>query len=249
MARKRMIDPGIWQSEDFSKLSTLAKLVFIGIFSNADDEGRGRGKASYIKSVLFPYDEGMRVIDVDKALSEIAHNMSVTFYLHDENEYYSLDKWCKWQKIDRASDSVLPPPDDMSTIIRRTLDEESTNARRALAPNRKEVNRKEVNRKEENINIGDFFEKIWAAYPRKYGKGKISDAKKRELYAIGDELFRCIERYSESCEGKEEKYIMHGSTFFNSGYVDFLDANYTPAKGKNTNNQFLKLLSELEPET
>ena len=51
-----MIDPGIWQSEDFSKLSTLAKLVFIGLFSNADDEGRGRAKAAYIKSTLFPYD-------------------------------------------------------------------------------------------------------------------------------------------------------------------------------------------------
>ncbi len=33
MARKRMIDPNIWQSEDFSKLSTLGKLVFIGLFS------------------------------------------------------------------------------------------------------------------------------------------------------------------------------------------------------------------------
>ncbi len=33
--------------------------------------------------VVFPYDEGMRIIDVDKALSEIAQNMSVTFYLND----------------------------------------------------------------------------------------------------------------------------------------------------------------------
>ena len=45
MARKRMIDPGIWQSEDFAKMSTLGKLVFIGLFSNADDEGRGRANA------------------------------------------------------------------------------------------------------------------------------------------------------------------------------------------------------------
>lgn len=53
MARRRMIDPNIWQSEDFSKLSTLAKLVFIGLFSQADDEGRGRAKPIYIKSILF----------------------------------------------------------------------------------------------------------------------------------------------------------------------------------------------------
>ena len=42
-----MIDPNIWQSEDFSKLSTLGKLVFIGLFSLADDEGRGRSNPVY----------------------------------------------------------------------------------------------------------------------------------------------------------------------------------------------------------
>ena len=40
VARKRMIDPSMWINEDFGTLSTLAKLVFIGLFSSADDEGR-----------------------------------------------------------------------------------------------------------------------------------------------------------------------------------------------------------------
>ena len=55
MARKRMIDPNIWQSEDFSRLSTLGKLVFIGLFSLADDEGRGRCNPVYLKSTLFRF--------------------------------------------------------------------------------------------------------------------------------------------------------------------------------------------------
>ena len=54
MARKRMIDPNIWQSEDFSKLSTLGKLVFIGLFSLADDEGRGRCNPVYQRAA-HPY--------------------------------------------------------------------------------------------------------------------------------------------------------------------------------------------------
>ena len=132
MPRKRMIDPGIWQSEDFSKLSTLAKLVFIGLFSNADDHGRGRAKAVYIKSILFPYDEGIRVIDVDKTLSEIGSNMSVTFYLRDENEYYSLDNWKIWQKVEKPRDSVLPCFDESCTRIRQSIDDESGNNRRTF---------------------------------------------------------------------------------------------------------------------
>ena len=95
MARKRMISPEIWDSENFSKLSILARLVFIGMFSNADDEGRGKAKAAFLKSKLFPYDESMRVADVESALDEVAENMSVTMYSHDGNEYYSFDNWKK----------------------------------------------------------------------------------------------------------------------------------------------------------
>ena len=90
MARKRMIDPNIWQSEDFSKLSTLGKLVFIGLFSLADDEGRGRCNPVYLKSTLFPYEEGIRSTDIDKTLSEISSNMSVIFYSCDGSSYYSI---------------------------------------------------------------------------------------------------------------------------------------------------------------
>lgn len=137
MARKRMIDPSIWQSEDFSKLSYFSRLVFIGLFSNADDEGRGRANPAFLKSAIFPYDDGLRVADIEKSLNEIAAHMSTTFYTHDEKEYYTFDHWADWQKIDRATQSKFPAPED-GNIVRRRLDEGSTNTRRGLAPNRKE---------------------------------------------------------------------------------------------------------------
>ena len=59
MARKRMIDPQIWVIEDFSKLSFLSRLIWIGLISNADDEGRGKANISYLKSQLFPSDEDL----------------------------------------------------------------------------------------------------------------------------------------------------------------------------------------------
>lgn len=130
-----MIDPNIWHSEDFSKLSALAKLIFIGIFSNADDQGRGRAKSAYLKSVLFPYDENLRVSDVDKALSEISKHMSISFYELDGNEYYLLDNWDKWQRVDRPTPSVIPPPDERCKPLRGSFVEPSPNPRRALDPN------------------------------------------------------------------------------------------------------------------
>lgn len=142
MARKRMIDPNIWQSEDFSKLSTLAKLVFIGLFSLADDEGRGRCNPVYLKSTLFPYEEGIRSTDIDKTLSEISSNMSVIFYSCDGSNYYSLYNWNTWQKIDRPSESKIPEYCENTMI--RLFDECSTNTRRAISPNK---NRIEDNKK------------------------------------------------------------------------------------------------------
>jgi uncharacterized phage protein (TIGR02220 family) len=120
-----MIDPNIWQSEDFAKLTNFSKLVFIGLFSNADDHGRGRAKPSYIKSILFPYSDQLRVADIDTALSEIALNMSITFYQHNGNEYYRLDNWADWQKVEKPSESKIPDFDEDSVISRGLVGDKS----------------------------------------------------------------------------------------------------------------------------
>lgn len=149
MARKRMIDPNIWQSEDFSKLSTLGKLVFIGLFSLADDEGRGRSNPVYLKSTLFPYEESIRSADIDKTLSEISSNMSVIFYSCDGSSYYSLYNWKSWQKIDRPTESKIPEYDEKT--MQRLFDEYSTNFQRVITPKRKEDNIKEKENKRTKI--------------------------------------------------------------------------------------------------
>lgn len=115
MARKRMIDPNIWESEDFNSLSLLSRLIFIGLFSNADDEGRGRANPVYVKSILFPYDEKIRVTDVDNSLQEIANRMSITFYSHNGNKYYALSNWDKWQSIQKKKESIFPAPSQVDS--------------------------------------------------------------------------------------------------------------------------------------
>lgn len=108
MARKRMISPEIWQSNSFSALADFSKLIFIGLFSQADDEGYGKAKPSYIRSVLFPNDEDKRIADIENALSEIAQTMSVIFYEVGGYAYYRLTNWLSWQKVDKPSASRIP---------------------------------------------------------------------------------------------------------------------------------------------
>ncbi len=95
---------------------------------------------------------------------------------------------------------------------------------------------------EKNNNAhNEFFEECWSLYPRKVGKGKISATKKKALYKLNDEFKRCIERYIKESKNTEERYIQHGSTFFNSGYVDFLDKNYKENKYNNQNTSVRKV--------
>lgn len=72
-----------------------------------------------------------------------------------------------------------------------------------------------------------LFERAWKLYPQKRGKGKVSDANKRRLLDIGfDELSRAIDRYKADLALDDWRKPQNGSTFFNSGYIDYLDVNY-----------------------
>ena len=63
-----------------------------------------------------------------------------------------------------------------------------------------------------------------------------------------DEMVRAIERYKDGLERDSYwRKPQNGSTFFNSGYIDYLDENYVPDKqgaGRKKNagqfNQFMQ---------
>ena len=102
---------------------------------------------------------------------------------------------------------------------------------------RNEQSREEKS-KEENINkmckadAYALFENLWKMYPNKKGKGQVSDKDKMKLLEIGlEEMTRAIDRYKNELEkDKDWRKPQNGSTFFHSGYVDYLDANYEESK-------------------
>lgn len=79
-----------------------------------------------------------------------------------------------------------------------------------------------------NADANAQFERLWKIYPLKRGKAQVSEANKRRLLDIGfDELERAISRYKADLANETWRKPQNGSTFFNSGYVDYLDENYT----------------------
>ena len=75
----------------------------------------------------------------------------------------------------------------------------------------------------------EFFERAWQYYPNKRGKGQVSEKSKERLMSHGwDNIKRAIDRYLEDLKKDEWRKAQNGSTFFNSGYIDYLDENYEP---------------------
>ncbi|MDL2254339.1 hypothetical protein LJC49_09800 [Ruminococcaceae bacterium OttesenSCG-928-I18] len=216
MPRKRMIDPSFWRDEKIAECSHVERLMYIGMWNFAEDHGVGRANPKLIKADIFPYDT-LRDSDMEKALNHLAELALIVLFEADSQNYYYIPNFKKHQTINKPTPPTLPLPDECSsaTVVLPT-----------------EEKRKEENRKE----YVDFFESVWKLYPKKEGKGQVSNTQKAKLQKIGYEhLERCIERYVAAKKDTDKKYWQNGSTFFNSGYVDYLDENFDIAGTEPTN--------------
>ena len=81
MARKRMIDPSFWTDEKLGECSIQERMLFMGLISNADDEGYGRANPKLLKSLIFPYDD-LRASDLEKWLSHLGGLHIVVLFLN-----------------------------------------------------------------------------------------------------------------------------------------------------------------------
>lgn len=83
-----------------------------------------------------------------------------------------------------------------------------------------------------NIYSSNLAEEIWKAYPNKKGKARAINYINKILKSISkEELLRCIDRYkkdvkNQRANGFKTLAYKNGSTFFNGGYIDYLDKNY-----------------------
>ena len=73
-------------------------------------------------------------------------------------------------------------------------------------------------------------EEIWMLYPNKKGKATAIKKLPKLIKEHGyEKIKQSVERYALECKGKDKQYIKHGSTFFNGGYMDYLDENIAEA--------------------
>ena len=117
MPSRRMIDPVFWQSETMSSLSIEQRYLFIGLFSNADDQGRLRAHPSLIRSIVFPY-EDVSLDHIEESLQALAAADCIHLYVIDDRQYLQVINWWKYQSPQWAYPSLIPAPEGWSDRIR-----------------------------------------------------------------------------------------------------------------------------------
>jgi hypothetical protein len=109
MARIRTIKPRFFRSPDTRALSLHARLTYIGLWTYADDEGRGEFDVSLIRADLWPDDDSENVLG---SLLELSRNGQIAVYEHSGRRYFHIPAFNDHQRVDKPRPSEIPTPDD-----------------------------------------------------------------------------------------------------------------------------------------
>jgi len=107
MARARNIKPKFFTNPELVELPFSTRLLFIGLWTIADREGRLEDRPKQIKMNIFPSDE----VDINSALSDLQNAGLLLRYEVDGVRYLQINTFCKHQnphKDEKAS--TIPAP-------------------------------------------------------------------------------------------------------------------------------------------
>jgi uncharacterized protein YlbG (UPF0298 family) len=93
VARSRNIKPGFFTNEDLVELDFGTRLLFAGLWTIADREGRLEDRPKKIKMNIFPAD----TVDVDSMLDELSRYGFVQRYEVNGAKYLQITNWSKHQ--------------------------------------------------------------------------------------------------------------------------------------------------------
>ena len=127
MARARNIKPGFFTNEHLGELEPLARLLFIGLWCQADREGRLEDRPKRLKIDILPYDD----CDIEFLLETLADSPDkfIQRYSVDGKKYIAITNFTKHQNPHAKEQvSTIPTP----IIIEEAPDE--TGAKTMQAP-------------------------------------------------------------------------------------------------------------------
>lgn len=104
MARIRTIKPEFWTDDALTECSLSARLLFIGTWNFADDNGNLERSAKQLKVKIFPAD----CVDVEPLVQELIKQKLLVEYSAGGKKYLHIRTFKDHQVINRPSKTALP---------------------------------------------------------------------------------------------------------------------------------------------
>lgn len=228
-------DNFLWTEKPFDKARAWIDLLLMAMHQEKkmiiDGSKTTVLRGSFVTSRLKLADRwGWSVKKVDAYLKLLESEKMVTTKGTTKGTTVTIVKYEEYQ--------VMGTTEDIAKVTTEVISEVTTE------DTQNKNDKKEKNENKSNVEIDVFFEKIWKRYKVKQGKASVSKSQKTKLYKYGlEQIMRCIDRYEAEMKriGRDIKYWKNGSTFFNTGFVDYLDSNYNTADESNEKpNEYLK---------
>lgn len=116
MARIRTIKPSFFRSDDVSALPLRARLTWIGLWTQCDDQGRMKDHARLIKADVWPLD-AVSLADIESDLETLAEHGRIARYEVDGQRYLEITNWREHQAIQKPTPSKIPPPSRNGRVV------------------------------------------------------------------------------------------------------------------------------------
>ncbi|GAS95492.1 Gp61 [Mycolicibacterium canariasense] len=116
MARIRTFKPEFFRSPDTAKASPQARILYMAMWSWANDEGIGETNLYGLLGFAFPDEDELTVKDLQRLLKEVRGCFSVVFYGNRGRFFYAIPSWDTHQKTERRAAGKFPKPDDPNSF-------------------------------------------------------------------------------------------------------------------------------------
>lgn len=227
MPKIRGVKPEYWTDEDIVELSIAARLLFIGMWNFACDNGHMDDKPRQIKMRIFPADD----LDIESLLDELVTLGRITrgggvITIHRFSEHQKPHK--RWfqtcdqpgctppdgtdQPLSNGGKGSTSPPDNGGP----TVDQPLSNGRPTADGDGDGDGEGDCDRIPSPAAAGDAFGEFWSAYPRKVGKGHARKAYTRALKrGSPEDILAGCRRFAEQSRNVEPRFVAHASTWLN----------------------------------
>lgn len=200
--------------------------MFIGLWTQADREGRLEDRPARLKAMIFPYDD----LDVNDGLGCLAHANLITRY---ESDGLRLICICTWAKHQRPQ--VSEPESELPPLLTSTAHKSSEKKILECL----EGKGKEGKGREGTLHARGLFDLFWEAYPRKIGKDAAWGMwqRLRPDVELTSQMIAKVEEQQRSAQWLKDggQFIPHPRTWLSQGrWQDGPMAPVNASKGAST---------------